>query len=101
MYLDGGFEAAFELVRRLFGERIAGVKQAGATDFKTRLQEKAQALFGETPRYEVVGESGPDHQKVFEVSVSVGGKEYARGGGRSKKEAEQSAAALALERIEG
>jgi ribonuclease-3 len=94
VFLDGGFGAAFALVDRLLGARLAG---KGLTDHKTRLQERAQATLRETPRYSVVGESGPDHDKTFEVAVLVGGKELARGGGKSKKEAEQRAAAAALE----
>ncbi len=97
VYLDAGYAAAFELVRRLFTPRFDAIaNEPGHADHKTRLQERAQALHHETPRYAVVGESGPDHDKTFEVAVLVGGKEVARGGGKSKKEAEQRAAAAAL-----
>ncbi len=97
VYLDGGYEAAFEVVKRLFLPRILGIAEPpGFTDFKTRLQETAQEIVGETPRYLVTGEWGPDHDKFFEVVVTIGGKVYARSGGRSKREAEHSAAATAL-----
>jgi ribonuclease III len=97
VYLDGGYAAAFEVARRLFAPRFAGLGDPGRSDFKTRLQERAQATCKETPRYLVVSESGPDHEKIFVVSVSFGGAERARGEGRSKKEAEQKAAAAALD----
>lgn len=96
VYLDGGFQAAFELVRRLFVPRFTHIEEPGSADYKTRLQERAQALRRETPRYVVISETGPDHDKTFEVTVSVGGKEYARADGKSKKEAEQRAACRAL-----
>jgi len=92
VYLDGGFAAAFETVRRLFEPRFAALEQPGRSDFKTRLQERAQATLRETPRYAVTEEKGPDHEKTFVVGVLVGGRELARGEGRSKKEAEQRAA---------
>jgi ribonuclease III len=97
VYLDGGFAAAFEACRRLFEPRFAGLEQPGRGDHKTRLQELAQGRLKETPRYGVVEEKGPDHEKVFVVAVTVGGRELARGEGRSKKEAEQRAAATAID----
>jgi ribonuclease-3 len=99
VYLDGGFAAAFGVVRRMFEPRFAALEAAGKSDFKTRLQERAQATWRETPRYGVVDEKGPDHEKKFVVAVLVGGKELARGEGRSKKEAEQRAAHAALEAL--
>ena len=96
VYLDGGFAAAFHVIEGLFEERLAAIEKAGGEDFKTQLQEVVQARLRQVPRYVVVGESGPDHEKVFEVAVQVGGQEIARPSGRSKKEAEQRAAQLAL-----
>jgi ribonuclease-3 len=96
VYLDGGFAAAFGVVKKLFDPRFAALEQPGKSDFKTRLQERAQAALRETPRYAVVDAHGPDHEKKFVVAVIVGGKELARGEGRSKKEAEQKAAQAAL-----
>lgn len=101
VYLDGGFAAAIEVVTRLFGTRIASLDvPPGFTDFKTRLQERAQALRGEVPKYVVTFEWGPDHDKYFEVKVLIGGKKYALQGGKSKKEAEQAAASEALGLLE-
>jgi ribonuclease-3 len=101
IYLDGGYDAAFTVVERLFAPRVSALDvPPGFTDFKTRLQERAQAMRREVPRYTVIAEYGPDHEKVFEVVVSIGSKEYARQGGKSKKEAEQSAAQAALAILE-
>jgi ribonuclease III len=101
VYSDAGYDAAFGLVSRLFVPRFAAIDEPGFTDYKTRLQERAQALRREAPKYIVTGEHGPDHDKVFEISVSVGGKVYARAGGKSKKEAEQKAASIALWLLDG
>jgi len=94
-YLDGGFGEALELSRRLFAPRLATFEEPGLYDFKTRLQERAQAQ-RRAVRYAVVEEVGPDHDKQFQVMVTLGDREYARCHGRSKKEAEQRAAQLAL-----
>lgn len=96
VYLDAGFEAARDVVHRLFADAVAAIEMPGRSDFKTRLQEYAQARFKEPPTYAVVGESGPDHDKTFEVAVSVQGRELARATGKSKKESEQRAAEAAL-----
>ncbi len=100
IYLDGGFEAAWELVGRLLSSRIETVEFKGFYDFKTRLQELAQAKLKETPTYRVVNEIGPDHDKRFVVAVTIGSDEWARAVGKSKKEAEQLAAADAHFRLE-
>jgi ribonuclease-3 len=100
VYLDGGFAAARELAVRLLGPRIAGVDVTGFYDFKTRLQEAAQARLKETPEYRVIGSSGPDHDKTFEVGVVIAGKIWATATGKSKKEAEQRAAAIATGMID-
>ncbi len=106
VYLDGGFDAAFGTVRKLFGSRVAAMRDGGASDFKTRLQERAARKRVQV-RYTVVDERGPDHDKTFEVSVTLSGslseqngREYARGSGKSKKEAEQRAAEIALKALD-
>jgi ribonuclease III len=101
VYLDGGFPAAFEMVKRLFGPPLKAMEPPGFTDFKTRLQERAHALRREIPKYAVTAEFGPDHNKYFEVEVTIQGKVYATHVGKSKKEAEQGAAASALFVLEG
>ena len=70
-------------------------------DFKTTLQELTQAEFGVTPDYRLVGTSGPDHKKEFEISVFIQDKEYAKAKGKSKKVAQQEAAYIALEKLQG
>lgn len=101
VYLDGGFEAAWKLVTRVFQRRIGGVELTGFYDFKTRLQELAQSRLKSTPTYEVIAEHGPDHAKTFEVRVLIADREWARASGPSKKSAEQHAAANAAFFLEG
>jgi len=101
VYLDGGFAAAWALVERLLSARIAAAEIRNFYDFKTRLQETAQARLKATPTYRVVNELGPDHDKRFVVAVTIGNDEWARAVGKSKKEAEQMAAAEANFRLEG
>jgi ribonuclease-3 len=97
IYLDGGIAAVRKVVRLLFG----GLVEAAAgrdipKDAKTRLQEVVTRRHAILPRYRVVG-SGPDHAKRFRAEVFVNDEFCGRGDGRSKKEAEQAAAAAALE----
>jgi ribonuclease III len=101
VYLDGGFEAAEGMVTRLLAERISTVEPNDFYDFKTRLQETAQARLRATPTYRVVQELGPDHEKQFVVAVSITDEEWGRAVGKSKKEAEQMAAAEAHFKLEG
>ena len=96
IYLDGGFSAAFEVTERLFAPIIAEVPSAASKDYKSRLQEIAQARLQMAPSYTVLSEQGPDHAKTFEVAILIGEKEYGRAFGRSKKEAQQNAAERAL-----
>lgn len=99
-FLGSGFPAVLGLVERLFS-RALGELAVGSNgnDYKTLLQEGAQHLLKAAPRYRVVSEKGPDHEKTFEVEVAIGSEPYARATGRSKKEAEQAAARQALERF--
>ena len=101
VYLDGGFDAARAMIERLLAHRIENVEFKGFYDFKTRLQELTQARLKATPSYRVVSELGPDHDKRFVVAVTIGDDEWARAVGKSKKEAEQMAAAEAAFRLEG
>ena len=101
VYLDAGFQVAADLATRLLHQRIETVEFKGFYDFKTRLQEAVQAKLKASPGYRVVEELGPDHDKRFVVSVSIGSREWARAIGRSKKEAEQMAAAEAHFKLEG
>jgi len=98
IYLDGGVDEAQQFIRREFSSLIDDARQHGvfAQDFKSGLQELVQARNRPLPEYRLVGTLGPDHQKLFEVEVVVGGESLARATGRSKKDAEQEAARLAL-----
>ena len=101
VYLDGGFQAAFEVIERQFAHIIPQVeKTLAAEDFKSRLQELIQGRFKTIPHYKVVEESGPDHDKTFEVCLNVGTFLTAYGTGKSKKTAEQAAARVALEKLQ-
>jgi ribonuclease-3 len=94
-YLDGGWEPASALVLRLLGDRILkAAKGPGGQDHKTRLQELASSRFGRLPSYSVVDE-GPDHAKRFVATVTLDGRGWEGEEGRSKKQAEQSAARIA------
>lgn len=104
IYLDGGIDDATAFIWRQFGSLTpftADMRGPGAafTDFKSELQERVQSAGDAPPEYAVVGETGPDHHKLFQVEVRVGGRAMAEASGRSKKEAEQEAARLALERL--
>lgn len=101
VYLDGGFQAAWDLVGRVLDQRIEQVEFKGFHDHKTRLQEAAQAKLKTTPTYEVVAELGPDHDKRFIIEVVMMDRVWSRAIGRSKKEAEQLAAAEAAFRLAG
>lgn len=99
VYLDGGFEAAKALVLRLWGARIGKV-EADARDPKTSLQEWAQARGMPPPSYAQISRSGPDHEPIFTVEVTLedGARETAQAG--SKRAAEQQAARILLARLE-
>lgn len=103
IYLDGGLEPARAFVLRTFAQDLQDLREAegpaGQQDYKTRLQEWCQRRFETLPQYVTVRESGPDHQKTFEVEVIVRGNGMGVGVGRSKKEAEQMAAKQALEGV--
>jgi ribonuclease-3 len=96
VFLQHGIDDARRFVHHLFDELMTDVSTRGAgLDWKTSLQEIASLSGLGVPVYHVV-ESGPDHAKTFEASVSVDSLEYGPGAGRNKKEAEQNAAALAF-----
>ena len=103
LYLDGGLPAAAGFLERELTEAIesgAGEAVVGQ-DYKSALQERLQALGRPLPEYRVAGESGPDHRKEFTIAVVVGGDVLGSASGKAKKEAEQEAARLALERLGG
>jgi ribonuclease III len=97
IYLDGGFNAVYPVVRHLFAPMfIAEWDLMAFYDHKTQLQEMVQARWKVTPTYHLLQTSGPDHAKIFEVEVRMNGKTLAVATGSSKKEAEQAAARTAI-----
>lgn len=96
IYLDGGIEPAREFVLRFVRHEISNQKKRHFKDYKTFLQEIIQQNPEETLCYELIGESGPDHNKKFKVEVHLNSNVIGVGVGRSKKEAEQAAAKEAL-----
>jgi ribonuclease-3 len=97
LYLDGGLDVARRFITRYWEPR-SKITGAARRDPKTELQEWAHQAAAATPSYQVEGREGPDHDPVFTVSVRVGTFEPAVGTGRSKREAEQAAAAIMLQR---
>jgi ribonuclease-3 len=100
IYVDGGIQTIRKVVRHLFGDLVeAAAGKEIPKDSKTRLQELVTRRHGILPRYRVTG-FGPDHEKRFRAEVFVNERFEGRGEGRSKKEAEQAAAADALDRLD-
>jgi ribonuclease-3 len=99
VYLCNGMPVVLAFVDRAFSEVLDGVAAGRGKDYKSMLQVDAHLRLKAVPRYRVVSETGPEHQKIFEVEVSIGAEIFARSIGRSKKEAEQSAAQKTLEQL--
>ena len=97
-FLDGGIEAALGIVRKYILVEVPVTKLHNA-DHKTALQELVQQKKNQVLTYTLVGQSGPDHDKKFDVEVSLNGTVVGRGSGSSKKRAEQMAAASAIENL--
>ncbi len=102
VYLDGGLGAAREVLRRILFEQALEERgeRISESDRKSALQELLQGRGQAPAEYRVAGESGPDHEKVFQIEVWIDGECMARGEGGTKKEAEQRAARSALDRLE-
>ena len=102
VYLDSGLDAARQMVRRfLFGEVERVLANEHHQDYKTLLQELVQGKYKSHPRYRVVRREGPDHDSTFWMEATVNGRTYGPGRGKNKKQAEQRAAQLAYEQLEG
>src|SRR5262245_6669301 len=102
VYLDGGWEAARAFVLRFVGPEVDRVADnALENNAKSLLQQVAQREFGDTPRYLVLDEQGPDHDKCFKVAAAVNDHPFPPAWGRTKKEAELKAAVNALADIQG
>jgi len=106
IYLDGGIEAAQAFILSQFAPLVASAGEEAADaryteDWKSALQERLQAKGLGLPQYRLAAVEGPDHRRVFDVEVLVGGVAHGRATGRSKKDAEQQAAREALGRLGG
>ena len=98
MYLDGGMDIARAFIEKHILSSLQGSYIAFG-DSKTELQELVQKKSGSVLSYELLGESGPDHDKTFTSQVSLNGRPIGSGSGRTKKEAEQAAARAALKEL--
>ncbi len=100
LYLDLGFKTTFDLLKKVFAPLLPLAPKGLLSDFKTVLQEYTQKHFKKTPTYQILKETGPEHQKIFKVAVKLDEEILATGSGRSKKAAEQKAAQIALKKLE-
>ena len=102
VYLDGGIQEASALIHRvLLDVEREEIVEERRRDFKTALQELVQRQADQVLSYRMIGEQGPDHAKIFQAEVLLNGEPLGNGFGRSKKEAEQSAAKAALKTLGG
>ena len=101
LYLDQGFKVTKQVLVDMFVTLIKTFNIDALTDYKSKLQEEIQAEHRESVTYELIGESGPAHNKTFRVRVLFDGMELGVGEGSTKKEAEQLAAKSALEKKAG
>ena len=105
VYLDGGLDSAIRLVQKMFHNYLEYSEEDFLLkvldkDYKTQLQEITQARLRVTPAYFLEAEEGPDHDKTFFMTVAIGDRVLAHGSGKSKKEAQQEAARMAIGEIE-
>lgn len=101
VYLDKGYKEAKAFVHENILQTLDDILQSGSwRDPKSRLQEVAQSIEGQTPIYKVLSEEGPDHDKMFTLGAFVGNKLLGKGSGPSKQMAQQEAAKAALKSFE-
>ena len=99
VYLDGGLTAVNSIIVELFSRKIDEVANQAPNNYKALLQHYTQRELSLIPNYKMIKTSGPAHEPLFEVTVQIGGKEYGRGTGKTKKQAEQVAAHLTLKQL--
>jgi ribonuclease-3 len=100
IYLESGLKTVEKIVLDILNQTYAKIDlQSLSKDYKTALQEITQSIEGVTPEYELIGSQGPDHKKLFEIRVSLKGVELAKAMGKSKKDAQQKAAKIALDKL--
>lgn len=101
IYLDAGLKSARKFVMRHFSEEIENLDHdQHKMDYKSILQEITQSRFQTLPKYTVLNESGPPHERTYEVLLTIEDESYATGQGRNKKEAQQKAACEALKKLQ-
>lgn len=99
-YLDSGYEASFGFIKSFMNNEIDRVlENRYKKDYKTALQELSQRLFHTYPSYIIAKRSGPEHERLFNMEVTVDGRMMGAGLGKSKKDAEQAAAKVAFESL--
>lgn len=98
IFIDGGYRKVYGIITKLLKDCLNGDEEI-FKDYKTRLQEIAQKKFRKVPKYKVVLEEGPPHDKSFHIEVKLGRKCFGKGIGRNKKQAEQEAAREGLDTI--
>ena len=101
IYLDQGFQSTYDFLVKNFEEDILEISKISISNYKAELQEFIQKKTGERPKYVIVKEIGPEHEKIFHVAVYVEDKEIALGEGVSKKGAEFDAAKKAIKIVKG
>lgn len=102
IYLDGGIEEAQRFILRTMDDELAqAVEGHSIGNYKSALQQLAQRDHGAAPVYRLLNETGPDHDKSFEVTAEIGGRRFTSAWGRTKKDAEQRAAGNALAELQG
>jgi ribonuclease-3 len=100
IYLDQGILTAKEFLNKHLFPLISGLQnEASLYDFKSKLQEVVQKDHKSAPVYKIISQKGPDHDKVFVIAVLCGKTKLGEGSGKSKQEAEQQAARVALEEL--
>lgn len=98
-YLDAGYKAAEKYVLEFIEPAIKNVLSNGLKDFKTQLQEFCQKEYKICPKYILVSKTGPEHAQIFSVSLEINNETFGPEKGKTKKEAEQSVAAIALSQL--
>jgi len=100
IYIDGGLSAAYDFIFNNFTPEIQAILKEPLRNWKAILQDYCQRHYQQTPDYVVLDETGPDHSKIFTISVQINNKEVGKGTGSSKKEAQQAAASDAISRLQ-
>lgn len=98
-YLDSGYKNAEKYVLEFIIPAINDILKNGMKDYKTQLQETVQKELKCCPEYKLINKTGPDHDQTFELAVFLNGKEWGKGTGKTKKDAEQKAAKMALDKL--